>query len=167
MSFQPIYLTTLDFNPFQRIGRDWMLITAGDDAGVNTMTASWGGAGTLWGEDVVTVYIRPSRYTHQFVEAQGRFSLCFFDEAWRAQLSMLGRVSGRDRDKIADAGLHVTWLDGIPVFEQARQVLLVQTLYVDTLRADCFTDRALLDKCYPQRDLHTVYVGKVLGAYEQ
>lgn len=167
MSLHPVSLTTLDFNPFQRIGRDWMLITAGDAAGVNTMTASWGGAGVLWGENVVTVYIRPSRYTHQFVDAQGRFSLCFFDEQWRAQLSMLGRVSGRDRDKIADAGLHVTWLDGIPVFEQARQVLLAQTLYTDMLRADCFADRALLDKCYPQRDLHTVYIAKLLGAYEQ
>ena len=164
---QKIDPKTLTMNPFTLIGDQWLLITAGTPEHCNTMTASWGGAGTLWGEDVVTVYIRPSRYTHQFVEAQGRFSLCFFDEAWRAQLSMLGRVSGRDRDKIADAGLHVTWLDGIPVFEQARQVLLVQTLYVDTLRADCFTDRALLDKCYPQRDLHTVYVGKVLGAYEQ
>ena len=55
----------------------------------------------------------------------------------------------------------------LDVYKRQRQVLLVQTLYVDTLRADCFTDRALLDKCYPQRDLHTVYVGKVLGAYEQ
>lgn len=167
MSFQPVSLTSLDFNPFQRVGRDWMLITAGDSTQVNTMTASWGGMGVLWGQDVATVYIRPSRYTHQFVDAQGRFSLCFFDESWRDALSMLGRVSGRDCDKISDAELHITWLDGIPVFEEASLALLVDTLYVDELNPSRFLDTALLDRCYPERELHTVYIGRILGAYQK
>ena len=43
-------------NAMKMIGDDWTLITAEKkDGSVNTMTASWGGAGTLWGEDVVTV----------------------------------------------------------------------------------------------------------------
>ena len=45
-----------------------MLITAGTKEKCNTMTASWGGLGVLWGGPVATVYIRPQRYTMEFVE---------------------------------------------------------------------------------------------------
>ena len=45
-----------------------MLITAGMKEKCNTMTASWGGLGVLWGGPVATVYIRPQRYTLEFVE---------------------------------------------------------------------------------------------------
>ncbi len=30
-------------NPFTKIGKEWMLITAGTPENCNTMTASWGG----------------------------------------------------------------------------------------------------------------------------
>ena len=63
MSFQKINIQDLSINPFQKIGKEWMLITAGDEKKVNTMTASWGGMGVLWGQNVVTAYIRPQRYT--------------------------------------------------------------------------------------------------------
>ena len=45
MAFREIKPEELDFNPFQKIGKQWMLITAGNESGYNTMTASWGGAG--------------------------------------------------------------------------------------------------------------------------
>ena len=54
-------------NPFESIGRKGMLITATKEDGTyNTMTASWGGVGVLWGKNVCTLYIRPQRYTFEF-----------------------------------------------------------------------------------------------------
>lgn len=41
------------------IGKEWLLITAEKDGKANTMTASWGGVGVLWGKNVATLYIRP------------------------------------------------------------------------------------------------------------
>ena len=79
MAFQKIDIKDLDMNVFQTIGQDWMLITAGDQQKINTMTASWGGMGVFWGENVVHAYIRPQRYTKQFVDQQPCFSLSFFD----------------------------------------------------------------------------------------
>ena len=58
-------------NVFRLIGERWMLITAGDREGFNTMTASWGGLGVLWGMHVATCYIRPQRYTYGFMEKGG------------------------------------------------------------------------------------------------
>lgn len=159
-------ITTAEFaaNPFTAIGEDWMLVTAGNEAKVNTMTASWGGLGVLWGQDVAFVFIRPQRYTKEFVDREGRFSLCFFD-GYKKEMGLLGSVSGRDRDKIAEAGMHPQLLDGVPVFEEARQVLLLQTLYTDEIKPERFVDAGLDEKWYPGHDYHTVYVAKVLGAY--
>ena len=50
MSFREGKIEELQFNPFTKIGKEWLLITAGDEEKHNTMTASWGGVGVLWGK---------------------------------------------------------------------------------------------------------------------
>ena len=70
MSFKEIKPEELNFNPFTRIGSDWMLLTAGTEDKFNTMTASWGGAGVFWGKPAVTCYIRPQRYTKEFIDKE-------------------------------------------------------------------------------------------------
>ena len=70
----------LNQNVFSMIGEQWMLVTAGTVERCNTMTASWGGLGVLWGKPVATVYIRPQRYTLEFVERENCFTLSFFGE---------------------------------------------------------------------------------------
>ncbi len=164
MAFREIDIKQLQLNPFKAIGDEWMLITAGDEKKVNTMTASWGGMGVLWGENVATVYIRPQRYTREFVDANGCFSLSFFD-GYKKQLGVLGTVSGRDRDKIGDVDFHVTYLDGVPAFEEARLVLIAEKLYVDRIRPECFLDKSIDEKHYPGRDHHLVYIARIKKVY--
>ena len=97
----------MKFNPFNLIGGEWMLITAGDENSCNTMTASWGHLGCLWGNNdpSAVVYIRESRYTKEFVDEEPYFSLCVMDKSFKKQMAYLGSTSGRDEDKIAKAGL--------------------------------------------------------------
>ena len=52
MSFKEIKPEELNFNPFTRIGSDWMLLTAGTEDKFNTMTASWGGLGHMYNKPV-------------------------------------------------------------------------------------------------------------------
>lgn len=163
MAFQQVELKELSLNPFGAIGQDWMLVTAGDAAKANTMTASWGGLGVLWGFDVAFVFIRPQRYTKEFMDAAGCFSLSFFDGR-KEEMSLLGSVSGRERDKIAESGLTLIQLDGIPAFAEARLVLLLDTLYTDEIKPEQLPP-ALLEKWYPNKDFHTVYVAKIRAAY--
>ena len=63
-----IKATELTDNLFQTIGKEWMLVTAGTPEKFNTMTASWGGTGWLWNKPVAFVFIRPERYTYEFIE---------------------------------------------------------------------------------------------------
>ena len=107
----------LEKSPFQMIGKDWMLVTAEKDGKANTMTASWGGLGVMWGKNVAFIVIRPQRYTKEFIDGSDTLSLSFYDESFRKQLSYLGAVSGRDEDKIAKAGLTLTHDGETPYFE--------------------------------------------------
>lgn len=149
-------------NIFSLIGDDWMLITAEkNDGSVNTMTASWGGAGVLWNKNVCFVFIRPQRYTYEFTEESDSFTLSFYPEEMRPALTLCGRKSGRDCDKISEAGLVPVKLDDTTYFEGAKLVLKVKKLYKTQLKADEFIEKALIDKVYPTSDFHYVYVCEI------
>ena len=47
-TFQPFPIEQLEFNPFEKIGTEWALVSAGSKQKANTMTISWGGVGVLW-----------------------------------------------------------------------------------------------------------------------
>lgn len=167
MAFQKINIQDLQMNPFTSIGKEWMLITAGDQKKVNTMTASWGGVGVLWGQDVVTAYIRPQRYTKEFVDQQECFSLSFFNGNYKKELGVLGTVSGRDQDKIKDVDFHVTFIEDVPTFEEASVVFIVEKVYEDTIQPEYFKDQSLDQKWYPDKDYHTFYIAKIKAVYVQ
>lgn len=147
---------------FEKVGKQWMLVTAKkEDGTVNTMTASWGGLGILWGKPVAFVFIRPQRYTKEFVDGSESLSLSFLGEEYRKQLSYLGTVSGRDEDKIAKAGLTVASEGETPYFAESQTALICRKLYAQELQSDCFTDKELDQKVYPSKDYHTMYVCEV------
>lgn len=153
------------------IGKEWMLITAGDIQHFNTMTASWGGVGFLWGKPVAFVFIRPERYTHDFVEQNDRLTLTFFDEADKDILNFCGTKSGRDYDKVKETGLRPVATPGGNVsFEQARLTIEGRKLYKTRLTAEGFIDKAVLERWYhdkPGGGLHDVYVVEIENVFEQ
>ena len=164
MAFKEIAPEELMLNPFTKIGKEWMLITAGADAGrCNTMTASWGAMGVMWGKNVVSVYIRPQRYTKEFVDAQERFTCAFFGEGnQRDALSLLGKVSGRDvPDKISQAGLTPVEVGGSVAFEEAELVLVCHKLYARELPPEDFIDTSCAERWYPNHDYHTMYMAEI------
>ena len=166
MGFKKVDVKTLDMKPFEKIGSEWMLISAEKDGKANTMTASWGGLGVMWGKNVAFIVIRPQRYTKEFLDREAGYSLCFFDESHRAALNYCGSHSGRDGDKAKACQLTTAFCDGIPYYEEAELVLLCKKLYHQDMAAESFADPALLKQNYPGNDLHTAYIGeivKVLG----
>ena len=158
----------LQENVFSLIGDKWMLITAGTGEKCNTMTASWGGLGVIWGAPAATCYIRPQRYTKEFVDREEYFTLAFFGEEHRAKLSLCGSKSGRDVDKAAECGFTVAESAcGTPYFTQAQLVLVCRKLYADTIKPECFLDRSCDTDCYPEHDYHTMYIAEIVEALKQ
>lgn len=161
--FEKIDPRQMDGNVFQRIGEQWMLITAGDRNSCNTMTASWGGLGVLWHEFVATAYVRPQRYTKGFMDREKYFSLSFYGEEWRKALALCGTKSGRDIDKVKECGFTVEYGEGdTPYFAEAELVIICEKLYVDDFKEDHFVNTAVRDHAYPEKDWHTFYIGKIV-----
>ena len=161
MAFHEKEIKDVNLNPFTTYSKDWVLITAKRGNQVNTMTAAWGGFGHVWNHNVATVYIRPQRYTKEFVDAGETFSIAVFPEEYREKLIYFGRTSGRDEDKITKAGLTVEYYDGTPYFAEAKQVFIVKKLYAQELKEENFIDTSVVDNVYPEKDFHTLYIGSV------
>lgn len=161
MAWEGVKPQDLEVNPFDAVGRQWMLITAGDKENCNTMTASWGGLGVIWGKPSATAYIRQSRYTKEFVDREDYFTLSFFDEKYREALNLCGSVSGRDRDKIREAGLTPFDAGGAAAFEEAELVLVCRKAYHQYMAPEGFDVRENLEKWYADKDYHTMYIGAI------
>lgn len=154
----------LPYNVFQEINKNWMLITAKKpDGTVNTMTASWGAMGEIWGREAATVYIRQSRYTKEFVDAQEYFTLSLFD-GYKKELGVLGSKSGRDGDKIAEVGFEVVDLEGQPGFKQSKCVLVCKKMYEMDLPTEGMP-ADVAEKMYADGDIHTMYIGEIVACY--
>ena len=161
--FKPINPEALQDNPFSLIGKGWMLITAGRDK-CNAMTASWGGLGVMWSKNVAFVVVRPQRYTKEFLDAEPAFSLSFLGDEHRNALSYLGSVSGRNEDKMARCGLTPAREDGIPYFAEAHTALFCRKLFAQPYDPAAFLDKSIIDRQYPERDFHTLYIAEIVKA---
>lgn len=165
MSLQPIDHNTLQVNPFTMINDDWFLLTAGNQTQYNTMTASWGTMGILWGLPVINAYVRPHRYTHDFVEKEELFTVSFYDESYRKALNFCGSKSGRDYDKAKECNLTPIMLDGAPAFAEANLVFVCRKIYRYTLSPAEMIDPSN-DKHYPLKDYHDCYYGEIIATYQ-
>lgn len=149
-------------NIFEMIGSKWMLVSAKkSDGKVNAMTASWGGMGVMWGKDVAFVVIRPQRYTKEFVDEAESFSLTFFDSSHKKMLGYMGSVSGRDEDKMAKSGLTVLDDKGVPYYEECETAIICKKLFNQELTQDSFLFEDTINKWYPDKDYHTLYIGEI------
>jgi flavin reductase (DIM6/NTAB) family NADH-FMN oxidoreductase RutF len=154
-------------NPFKLIDKEWMLITAGGIESFNTMTASWGGFGILWNKPVVFCFVRPVRYTYQFMEKSDYFTTSFFVREYRKVLNYCGKYSGRDVDKIKATGLTpVSSPGGSVYFDEARLVLECRKLYFSDINPEHFL-LPEINRNYPNADYHRMYIGEIISCYSR
>lgn len=117
---------TAKYDVFSIFDDRWGLCTAGTPREYNTMTIGWGTMGTIWGppkkgKQIITVFIRESRRTHQILQKEDEFTVCFFPEKYRKDLGILGSKSGNDvPDKISLTSLTPKMLGNAVGFEEAE-----------------------------------------------
>ncbi len=161
-NIDPYYLSE---SIFKLIGKDWMLITSGEKNNYNMMTASWGTCGILWNKPIAVIFVRPQRYTFDFLEKNDYFSLNFFDDSYRETLNVLGTQSGRDINKMAVEELHADVLEsGSVYFQQARMVMECKKIYYDDIKPELFTDPSI-HNIYPAKDYHRMYIGELKSCW--
>ena len=143
----------------------WALITAGNKESFNTMTASWGGLGELWNKDVCFVFIRPQRYTYEFTEREEYFTVSFLLEEYRKALTFCGRNSGRDCNKVKEAGLTPAEFEKSMGFEESEITVLCRKLYHQDINPEGLADKSIDSTCYPDKDYHRMYIGEIVKVF--
>lgn len=166
MPFDKIDVEKLPDNLFQLIGKDWLLITAGNKEKYNMMTASWGAMGILWGKPIAIVFIRPTRYTYEFMNQQSVFSLNVLPSNLRKVLNLCGSKSGRDINKMKDANLTIQLKHDKIFFEEARLVFLCKKIYFQDLNPMQFLDSDI-EKNYSKNDYHRCFVGEIVEVLQK
>ena len=107
-------------------------------------------------------FVRPQRYTKEFIDNSEFISLSFFDEDKKKALTYCGRNSGRDGDKLAESGFKPIISDkGTVEFEGAKVTVIGKKLFAADMKEADFIDKSLIDKNYPNKDYHTVYVCEI------
>lgn len=162
-----IDLGDLNVNLPGLLEKRWALLTAADGEGCNPMTVSWGGLGRLWNLPVVTVYVRPQRYTKGLMDAEQYFSLTFLPEEKHDVVALCGAKSGRDVDKVKECGLTVLTDEKAPYFAEGELTFICRKVYEQDMAGECFVDPAVDTKNYPGKDYHRMYVGEIVAVLEK
>ena len=148
-------------NIFKKFNNDWALLTVGDKNRYNTMAISWGTLGTLWHKEVVIVFVRKSRYTHEFIENNEYFTVSFYSDKYKKDLGILGSVSGRDKDKVSLTKLTPEFLDNTTTFKEASETLVCKKIYMQDMDINSIPSD-IKEKLYSDFDIHTIVVGEVV-----
>ena len=158
-------LDDLKFAPFNDLDKNYALLTAGSKDDFNTMTISWGGFGTIWNKPVVTVYVKPIRYTYKFMEDNDFFTVSFYDDKYKKDLLTLGTKSGRDSDKISLTSLNPLYLDNSVSFEEANVTLVCKKIYYQDLNLELIKENLsndIYNRFYGDDPVHRMYIGEVV-----
>ena len=147
---------------FSQFNDKWALLCAGEGDDFNAMTISWGGMGTLWGKDVVTVYVKPVRYTWQFMERNDYFTVSFYPPECRRALEVMGTKSGRDGDKVSEAGLTPVPVEHGVSFAEAELTMVCRKIYSQDLSRDTMPEK-VVQTFYTREEPHRMYVGEVVA----
>lgn len=152
-----------------------LLNTGGD--GFNAMVIGWGELGRVWGVPTFTVYVRENRHTKARLDSTGEFTVSIpLDAPIQRITQICGMQSGRDMDKVAEAGLtlepaRTVSTPGVREYPLTLEckVLYAQQQDLSRLPQD------ILQRYYPadvdgtaplaNRDAHTVYIGQIVDAY--
>lgn len=167
MGFKEISPYEIKSNVFDLIGNKWFLVCAGDEKDSNCMTASWGSLGHIWNKPLITTVIRPQRYTKKFVDEKEYAAFCFLPEEYRKQLTYLGRVSGKDEDKIEKSGLTRVYENDTMYFAESDLVIIGRKVYEQWMTEDSFVDPKLAEIMYPEKDYHMAYTYEIVRVLEK
>jgi len=156
----------LKLNVFDEIGKKGVLLASGNAACHNSMTVGWASIGYLWRKPMMFVYVRPQRYTYEFMEKNEYFSVNFFHEKYCDVLQLFGTKSGRDINKMHPQKINPKFFENKVIFyNEAEMVFICRKVYIEDLKPENFVDKTFL-KNYPLHDFHRIYYGEIEAIFE-
>lgn len=159
-------LKNFNLSPLYILDKKWAVLTCGEKDKYNSMTISWGGLGTLWHKPVVTIYVRPNRYTYEFMENHEYYTISFYDDAYKSDLTLLGTKSGRDINKVELTNLTPELLSNRISFKEAILTIVYKKIYSQDLNIESIP-KGEVDKFYNEEPLHRMFIGEVIDIIDR
>ncbi len=162
--FKKIKLDDIKFDANKMFDKEWAVLAASkNDGKSNCLTISWGSYGELWGKPIMVAYVRPERFSHEFIEDSEYYSINFFDEKYKKDMLYLGTHSGRDEDKVSKVNFHYVDGEKCKYFEEANLVFILKKIYSDDFKKENFYEKSIIDSVYGEHgQLHTFYIGEIV-----
>lgn len=139
-AWQEIAPTDIELNPVRMIDDDWLEVSAGKEGNMNLMT----------------------------IEENDYFTVTHFPASMRQELSYLGRVSGRDEDKVASAGLTVEFTElGNPIYAEADLAIECKKIYAQQFNAELLPleQREWYEKS--GLGIHYMFIGEIVHVWKK
>ena len=154
------------YDVFQKFTDQWPILTAGTIDNFNSMTIGWGMMGNVWGHpgSGLTVYVQPSRYTFEYMQKNEYFTVSFLPGEYHEDARVLGRISGRDGDKIAHTHLHPVALSHGVGYEEAELTFVCKKICAQQFDISCVPD-FMKEGMYKTYAPHYFYIGAVVDAF--
>ena len=143
----------------------------------DSMVIGWGHLGTIWGRQTFVAYVRQSRFTKEQLDRTGEFTVSVpLDGVCPKIGKVCGSMSGRDTDKVAEAGitLEEPRTNRTPGIREYPLTLECKVLYRQDQDPALFPED-IRERFFPvakessnpvvSRDVHTVYIGEIVDAY--
>ena len=167
---QPMKLLTQDLT----IPAMPTILTAGDKNNYNSMTIGWGTIGVGFAKPIFTVFVKPERYTYEFIDKSDIFTVSYIDQnIYKKKFLPYGNKSGRDINKEEVTGTHIKFLDdGGITFEEAEEVYVCKIiakghLSENDIHQDIIDLYKSLPEVYYSTKPHGVYIGEIIGHYKR
>jgi flavin reductase (DIM6/NTAB) family NADH-FMN oxidoreductase RutF len=147
-----------------KLDGDGILLVAGDPP--NPMTIGWTTIGHIWNKQIMTVLVRPGRYTFSLMESVKDFSVCVLPDQFRKELHICGTKSGRDINKTEACNFNIEKCIKAESFFITESTIHFECHIVHKNFLNPATlDPAIIKRHYPVKDFHMVYYGEILGIF--
>ena len=150
------------------------ILSAGNKESHNSCVIGWGLLGVAWSKPLFIVYVKPDRYTYQFMEKTEFFTVNFIKKSLYPKFRAYGNQSGRDINKEEVTGAQIQFMDnGGITFKEAEEVYVCKVMartYFDEKNLspeiiDFYEKAAPLFK--QSKEPHGVYIGEIIGHYKK
>ena len=112
------------------VGHELALITAGTPDNFNACTVMYGGIGMIWSKNAYFAFVKPERYTWEFVNNSEYFTVAYFPKELNGIHKIYGYKSGRDMDKAKEAGITPEALEHGIGYKEATEIFVCKKIYM-------------------------------------
>ena len=150
------------------------ILTAGNRVTHNSCIIGYGTLGVVWNKPVFVVYVKPDRYTYQFMQWTSHFTVSFIKKSLFKKFEVYGEQSGKYVNKEEHSGTHIMYFDnGGITFREAEEVYVCRMLAKSQIDEkdlapdiiQIYETSANLFK--ESKEPHNIYIGEIIGYYKR